>query len=85
MITANELKTKGIKAIESSLKDQSEVAISVRGKVRYVAMTVEQFDQLRLAELEVAYSQSLEEIKKGQFSVSLEEHFKEIDKAAGNA
>ena len=37
-ITANELKTKGISAIESQLKQYPEAIISVRGKQRFVVM-----------------------------------------------
>ena len=85
MITANELKIRGIKAIEEGLKDQQEVAISVRGKVKYVAMTVEQYEQMRIAELEMAYQRVMEDVREGRYTTSLEEHFKEIDSAIGNA
>lgn len=85
MITANELKIKGVKAIEDGLKDRPEVAISVRGKVKYVAMTVEQYEQMRVAELEVAYQQVREDVREGRYTTSLDEHFKEIDSAIRNA
>ncbi len=85
MITANELKIKGVKAIEDGLKDQPEVAISVRGKVKYVAMSVEQYEQMRVAELEVANQQVMEDVREGRYTTSLDEHFKEIDSAIGNA
>ncbi len=85
MITANELKIKGVKAIEDGLKDQPEVAISVRGKVKYVAMSVEQYEQMRVAELEVAYQQVMEDVREGRYTTSLDEHFKEIDSAIVNA
>lgn len=79
MITANELKIRGIKAIEEGLKDQPEVAISVRGKVKYVAMTVEQYEQMRVAELEVAYQQVMEDVKAGRYIVeSAEEHIARV-------
>ena len=50
MITANELKTQGVKAIEKGLKKNKEVGISVRGKLKYVTMTIEQYEQIRLLE-----------------------------------
>ena len=40
-ISANELKTRGVAAIETALADEPEATISVRGKVRYVVMPVE--------------------------------------------
>ena len=80
MITANELKTKGIKAIEEQLAQTPEAAITVHGKVKYVAMTVEQFDKMRLAELEVAYMLCKKDVEDGNYTTSLEDHFAELDK-----
>ena len=37
MISANDLKVKGVKAIEEALSDQPEAALTVRGQVKYVA------------------------------------------------
>lgn len=68
MITANDLKVKGVKAIEEHLKDSSEVPITVRGKVKYVAMSVEQFDTLRTSELLMAYQSRLDDIASGKFT-----------------
>jgi hypothetical protein len=79
MITANELKTKGIKAIEDQLAQTPEAAITVHGKVKYVAMTVEQYDKMRLAELEVAYMLCKKDIEEGNYSTSLEEHFAALE------
>ncbi len=80
MITANELKTKGIKAIEEQLAQTPEAAITVHGKVKFVAMTVEQFDKMRLAELEVAYMLCKKDVEEGNYTTSLEDHFAELDK-----
>jgi hypothetical protein len=79
MITANELKTKGIKAIEEQLAQTPEAAITVHGKVKYVAMTVEQYDRMRLAELEVAYMLCKKDIEDGNYTTSLEEHFAALE------
>ena len=79
MITANELKTKGIKAIEEQLAQTPEAAITVHGKVKYVAMTIEQYDKMRLAELEVAYMLCKKDIEDGNYSTSLEEHFAALE------
>ena len=38
-ISANDLKTKGVKAIEEALATQPEVAVSVRGDVKYIVMS----------------------------------------------
>ncbi len=68
MITANELKNKGVSAIEHSLKNSTEVAITVRGSVKYVAMRVEHYDELKLAELEKDYHKALDDVKNGERS-----------------
>ena len=51
-LTANDLKVRGIAAIESALSDQAEATISVRGKQRFVVMEMAQYHYLRECELE---------------------------------
>lgn len=80
MLTANDIKTRGVKAIEEKMESQDEVGISVRGKVKYVVVPVEKYDVFREWELDNAIRESKEEIKKGKFSTSLKDHFAEIDK-----
>jgi PHD/YefM family antitoxin component YafN of YafNO toxin-antitoxin module len=65
-ITANDLKTKGITAIESTLAEQTEAMISVRGKDRFVVMDVEHYNYLRECELEAALAQSRADIAAGR-------------------
>lgn len=65
-ITANELKTRGIAAIDSALANEPEATIAVRGKARYVVMPIEQFHHLRECELESALIQSRAELAAGQ-------------------
>jgi hypothetical protein len=84
MISANELKTKDIKTIEAQLSLTPEAAVTVLGKLRYVAMTVEQFDKMRFAALEVAYMLCKKDIEEGNYTVeTAEEHvdrlWKEIE------
>lgn len=54
-LNANDLKLGGVTAIESALRDEPEVAISVRGERRFVVMRVEQYQHLRECELEAAW------------------------------
>jgi hypothetical protein len=42
-ITANDLKTKGIAAIEAALAEQPEAIVSVRGKERFVVMDLNHY------------------------------------------
>ena len=80
-ITANDLKTKGIAAIETTLAEQTEAMISVRGKDRFVVMDVEHYSYLRECELEAALAQSRADIDAGRFvQESAQAH---VDRVAG--
>ena len=75
VITANELKTKGIASIEQLLQDAQEVIISVRGKPRYVVMDIAHFDYLRERELEAAWAESRADVAAGRYRrESAEDH-----------
>ena len=69
-ITANDLKTRGIAAIEASLGNgRTEAVVSVRGAERYVVMEVAQYQHLRECELEAALAESRAELGAGRFVV----------------
>jgi PHD/YefM family antitoxin component YafN of YafNO toxin-antitoxin module len=68
-LTANDLKTRGIAAIESMLSAQPEVTISVRGKERFVVMDMAHYHYLRECELEAALAQSQADMAAGRFKV----------------
>lgn len=76
-INANELKTRGVTAIESALQYDSDVAITVRGKTRFVVVDVDYFQQLRECELEKAAREAREDIAAGRFVVETAEQHKE--------
>jgi PHD/YefM family antitoxin component YafN of YafNO toxin-antitoxin module len=78
-ITANDLKTRGISAIESVLEDNTEAVVSVRGHARYVVMELEHYQHLRECELEAALAQSRADVAAGRFVVqSAEQHVAKI-------
>ncbi len=75
IISANDLKTKGVSAIESVLAMQTEAMISVRGKERYVIMDLDHYHYLRECELEAALAQTRADIAAGRtVKESAEEH-----------
>ena len=83
MITANELKVKGIKAIDQELSDKDEAIITHRGKPKYIVLDIEKYDQIRAMELDLLYLHAQEEIKEGKAKrigtkEELEEHFKSL-------
>jgi hypothetical protein len=80
VIPANDLKTKGVKAIEEALLQQSEASVSVRGQTKYVVMSNSQYQHLRECELEAALAESRADIEAGRFvkeTVAL--HIKRIE------
>ena len=74
-LTANDLKTKGVAAIESILAEHSEAIVSVRGKERFVVMDIAQYHYLRGCELEAALAEARADLAAGRFvQESPEEH-----------
>ncbi len=67
LLSANELKVKGVAAIEALLANQPEAIISVRGKERFVVMDLEHYHYLRECELEAALAQSRSDLVEGRF------------------
>lgn len=66
-LTANDLKTKGVAAIEAMLERHSEAIISVRGKDRFVVMDIAHYNYLRECELEAALAVSHADLAAGRF------------------
>lgn len=82
MITANDLKTKGISCLEENLATEPEAVITVRGKERFVVMKIEQYQYLREMELEAALFESKKDLEEGKFtSDDIDSHTEEIFKS----
>lgn len=80
-ITANELKTKGISAVETHLQQGSEVFISIRGQNKYVVIDAKKYAEFREFELEQAILETQADIKAGRFNTdSVEQHIQRISK-----
>ncbi|HOE58122.1 MAG TPA: type II toxin-antitoxin system prevent-host-death family antitoxin [Bacillota bacterium] len=79
IITANELKTKGVSILDSGSSDDTEVIITVRGKSRYVVLPIEKYNYLRECELDAALSGVRKDMKDGKIKKeSVEKHIKRI-------
>ena len=79
-LTANDLKTRGIAAIEESLAHHPEAVISVRGQQRFVVMEVAQYHYLRECELEAALAESRADEAAGRYVVeSAQAHAARLD------
>ena len=66
-ISANDLKTKGVGAIDLALQEQPEAAVTVRGEIKYVVMSKEHYQYLRECELEAALAESKADLDTGRF------------------
>lgn len=82
-ISANDLKTKGVAAIEAMLAQHSEAIVSVRGKDRFVVMEIAQYNYLRECELEAALAETRADLAAGNFvQESAEAHLARLEKLA---
>ena len=78
-VTANELKTRGISAVEDRLSTEEEVIISVRGKDRYVIMGLEKYARLREFELDIAVMEAKADYEAGRIiTESVDDHMKRV-------
>ena len=79
IITANELKTKGVSVLNGESTDGSEIIITVRGKNKYVVLPIEKYNYLRECELETALLETKRDLKEGKFTKeSVKKHIKRI-------
>jgi len=76
VINANEIKTKGVSSIFSTLLDKfDELIINVRGKNKFVVIDIERYKELRANELDLAYLKTMQDIEKGNYKTqSAKEH-----------
>ncbi|MFA7496807.1 MAG: hypothetical protein WCY67_10925 [Acidithiobacillus sp.] len=81
-ISANDLKTKGISAIELALSDAPEAIVSVRGKDKFVVMDLAHYHYLRECELDAALAQTRADLAAGHFvEESAEAHVARVTSA----
>lgn len=79
-ISANDLKTKGVAAIEASLAEHPEAIVSVRGKDCFVVMNLERYHYLRECELMAALAETRADLVAGRFvEESAEDHLKRLE------
>ncbi len=79
-LMANDLKIKGVSAIEAELKTQPEAIISVRDQERFVVMDIEHYPYLRECELSAAIAETQADLKAGRYvEESPEEHLARLD------
>lgn len=84
-LTANDLKTRGVSALEEALGEDGEATISVRGKPRYVVMSVEHYERLREAEIASAWQEAKAAESSGDYIVeTASEHIARLQREAND-
>ena len=70
-ITANELKRNGVAGIERVMLDNNEtgVTVDVRGKAKYIILSVDEFNQYREYQLDQAIAEAEVCLAKGECSI----------------
>lgn len=78
-VTANELKTRGVSAVEDCLKHGEEAIISVRGRDLYVVIDIEKYAKLREYELAAALEEAKADVEAGRYTTeSVADHMKRM-------
>ena len=80
IITANQLKNKGISAIS----ENEEALITVRGHPCYVVMNIDHYHYLRELELAAAVEEAKHDYQQGDYEEeTVEQHIKRVNKKKG--
>jgi len=79
VVTANEVKTKGVSLFDNLLQKFDELIISVRGKKKYVVIDIDRYNEMRKAELEQAYQEVMKDYKNGNYHTDIKKHLEEIN------
>ncbi len=78
-VTANDLKTKGVSALDPIIKEHKAAMITVRGRSKYVVMDMDTYNHLRECELEAALIETRKELKLGEvYEDTIEKHIRRI-------
>lgn len=81
-LTANELKTKGVSALEERLETADEVIITVRGQDKYIVMSLEKYARLREYELDIAVQEARADYAAGRvIKEHIDGHMKRVTDA----
>ena len=79
IITATDIKTKGISFVEKLIEKYGKVFISISGKRKFVILPIDEYEKLKEVELEMVIKQAEEDYKNGRYiKESAEEHFKRL-------
>jgi len=82
-VSAVELKRRGVSALEPALTTDGDAIITVRGKAKYVVMSMDTYARLREAELDLAVREARADYAAGRvMDDSIARHMKRLDHGA---
>lgn len=85
VISANEVKKRGVSIFDEMLDKFNEVIINFRGKKKYVVIDYERYQGFREYELEKAYNEVMADIENGDYRVcSAKEHIEKLNEELNN-
>jgi len=79
-VSAAEIKRHGVSILTPALADEGEALITVRGKAKYVVMTVEKYGAIRESELTCAIREARADYEAGRIADrTVENHLRRLD------
>jgi len=78
IVTANEVKKRGVSLFDELFEKFDDLIISVRGKKKYIVMDYERYEKIREYELDRAYKEVMDDIERGDYHTDIDKHLKEI-------
>jgi PHD/YefM family antitoxin component YafN of YafNO toxin-antitoxin module len=79
VVTANEVKKRGVSLFDELLKKFDEIIISSRGKNKYIVMDIETYEDFRAYRLDKAYREVMEDVKRGDYHTDIDRHLRELE------
>jgi len=79
VVSANDVKKRGVSIFDEMFEKFSEVIINFRGKKKYVVIEYERYKAFREYELDKAYSEVMKDIENGDYHTDIDKHIKEIE------
>jgi len=79
VVTANEVKKRGVSLFDELLKKFDEIIISSRGKNKYIVMDIETYEDFRAYRLDKAYKEVMEDVKRGDYHTDIDRHLRELE------
>ena len=74
IISASEVKKHGVSIFDKLFEKVDSIVVNVRGKNKYVVMDMDRYNELREYELQKAYEEVMDDIKKEEYHSDVQKH-----------